>query len=200
MYQVCDKDTNSNKVDTVFEINNKNGNNLNTNLEINPAVKGPIWKPILAFICFVGGVELIGFCIGISFRTGEGSWYEKLTPPVIKPPNTIFAPVWAVVYLLFGLAGFFLWNHKRIFAKEHLVHWIFWFIQAILNFIWTPIFFNAENILAASIEIIFLWIMILGTIILFWKVKWYYGAIMIPYISWVSFATALSWSFWALNR
>jgi translocator protein len=69
----------------------------------------------------------------------------------------------------------------------------------VLNFIWSPIF-NSEQILGAGIDILLLWFAIIATIRAFWALRPFAATLLFPYFWWVSFASALNWTIWYLNR
>jgi tryptophan-rich sensory protein len=73
------------------------------------------------------------------------------------------------------------------------------FIQLTLNFFWSLIFFRWQAMGMALIEISVLWITILWMIRLFRKLSPSAAIINIPYLLWVSFATALNAAYWSLN-
>ena len=77
---------------------------------------------------------------------------------------------------------------------------VVFFIQLLLNGLWTPIFFGAHLIFAALIEIVILWFSVILTIEFFWKVSISASLMLIPYILWVSFAVVLNAAIWLLNR
>lgn len=87
------------------------------------------------FIVFIVGT---GFAIGL--LNPPGSWYAALTKPWFNPPNWVFAPVWAVIYLLVAIAGW------RTFERDrNSTAMMLWWVQMALNFVWSPIFFTAHR-------------------------------------------------------
>jgi len=73
-------------------------------------------------------------------------------------------------------------------------------IQLVLNTAWSIIFFGLYSLFGAVIAIVFLWIAILVNIVTFWRISKVAGALLIPYILWVSFAAILNVSVWLLNK
>lgn len=142
--------------------------------------------------------QLAGF-IGSVFTTPAiPRWYANINKPSFNPPNWVFAPVWTTLYLLMGIA-LFLVLRKGLNEKDVKIAIAVFALQLILNSLWSFLFFGLESPFAAFIEIIFLWIAILISIILFYHISWVAGALLIPYILWVSFASVLNFSFWRLN-
>ena len=157
-------------------------------------------KRIIAFFLFPIISVVIGFIPGFMIRTEIDNWYSGLNPSPLKPPNWLFAPVWSILYISMGFSGFLIYSIEQGFEKEHKWGWIFYFAQSVLNYIWTPIFFNAHQMLIAGIEIIILWLCLVTTVILFSKIRLSAGLVLIPYTIWITFATLLNWTYWDRNR
>ncbi len=139
----------------------------------------------------------IGFCLGAgivgSFFTISSipTWYATLNKPFFSPPNWVFAPVWTILYILMGISLYLVW-------KKKIVPTVFW-IQLILNALWSIIFFGMRNPVLAMVNIIALWISIFLTIKAFNKINKLSGQLLYPYLTWVSFATILNLAIVLLN-
>ncbi len=155
---------------------------------------------IIAIILFPCLTLIIGSLGGIITAKKIPTWYNRLIRPKFNPPNWLFGPVWTILYLSIGFSGYLIWSKEQSFSEIHKTEWAVYFIQLILNFIWTPLFFGFNLLLISAIEIILLDLFILSNIILFAKINIVAGLILIPYFIWVSFASYLNWSFWYLNR
>ena len=142
---------------------------------------------------------VVGFTSSLFNETGEGSWYTSIKKPEWNPPGWVFAPVWTTLYIMMGFALFLVWKSKAD-SKQESKAIIFWIIQMVLNFFWTFIFFGQQQIAGALIEIILLWFAILITIFLFARIDKLAAWLLVPYISWVSFAALLNLAIWQLNR
>jgi tryptophan-rich sensory protein len=140
--------------------------------------------------------QLAGF-IGSLFTTPAiPTWYKTLNKPSFTPPNWIFSPVWISLFILMGISLFMVWRrqgHPQVKTAS-----IFFFVQLILNILWSVGFFGLRSPLLGFIEIILLWIAILLTIQNFLKVSKMAGLILLPYLLWVSFAALLNLSLWIL--
>ena len=150
---------------------------------------------LIAFILVAQAAGLIG-----TFFTVDAipTWYAELAKPSFAPPNWIFGPVWTMLYTLMGIAAFFVWEER--FHKTHASRGMNWYwIQLFLNAVWSPIFFGAKEIGLALIVVVLLWLAILLTIREFWKVSPILGALLLPYLAWVSFAGALNYQLWVFN-
>ncbi|NOT50540.1 MAG: tryptophan-rich sensory protein [Chitinophagaceae bacterium] len=141
---------------------------------------------------------IIGFTSGFFTETGEASWYQSINKPSWNPPNWIFAPVWTTLYVLMGIALFLVWN-SNVNTRYKRTAIILFSIQLLLNFFWSLIFFNQQQPGWALVEIITLWIFILLTIFAFAKLSKTAAWLLVPYISWVSFAAILNYTLWKLN-
>lgn len=141
---------------------------------------------------------IIGFTASL-FTTPEISgWFTTLQKPSWNPPNWLFAPVWTILYILMGIAFYIIWKWEGNKNSKQLAI-TFFIIQLLLNFCWSFIFFNQHQVMFAFIEIIILWTFILLTIISFAKRNKLAAWLLVPYISWVSFAAILNFTIWKLN-
>jgi len=139
----------------------------------------------------------IGLCLGVGFlgsiftTSSIPTWYATLSKPFFSPPNWVFAPVWTTLYILMGISLYLVWQKRKIPS-------VFW-IQLILNFTWSIIFFGLKNPMLAFVNILALWIAIFLTIKSFSKINKLAGQLLYPYITWVSFATLLNLAIVILN-
>jgi translocator protein len=124
-------------------------------------------------------------------------WFASLNRPSFSPPNWIFGPAWTVLYILLGISLYLIW--KQIPSKErNNALWIF-SVQMFLNFIWSPVFFYFNQIGLALIVIIGLWISIVFMLVIFYKIKPLAAYLNLPYLLWVTFASALNARYYILN-
>lgn len=124
-------------------------------------------------------------------------WYNALNKPTWNPPAWLFGPVWSALYTMMGIAAWLIWKDYGFkHAKPAIVVFL---IQLALNGLWSQLFFNFQALGWALIEIIILLGAIFITTFLFFQKKSAAGWLMVPYILWVSFATALTAAIWVLN-
>lgn len=121
-----------------------------------------------------------------------------LAKPSFNPPNEIFAPVWTCLYVLIGTAAYLVWQ-KRDTIKHQPRTIAIYFIQLMLNLMWSFIFFYTREIGIALIEISFLLVATIVNAIVFYKIDKNAGLLFIPYIIWVGFATVLTYNIFILN-
>lgn len=141
---------------------------------------------------------LVGF-VGGRITSGEiDSWYLTIHKPTWNPPNWLFFPVWTTLYVLMGIALFLVWKHPGG-TRAYRLALLAFFIQLLLNFLWSVIFFNLHSPAVAFGEIVLLWIAILCTIIAFKPFSRVAAWLLVPYIAWVSFAAFLNYTIMTLN-
>ena len=142
--------------------------------------------------------ELAGV-IGLIFTAPSiAGWYADLIKTVFNPPAWVFGPVWTTLFVLMGIAAFLIWK-KGLQRKDVRIALGIFLGQLILNTLWSIIFFGLHSPGGALVEIIFLWLAILATIITFARVSKPAAWILAPYILWVSFAAYLNYAIWVLN-
>jgi len=138
--------------------------------------------------------------IGAIFTTPAiPAWYSGLKKPAFTPPNAVFAPVWITLYLLMGIAVFLVWRGGLGQEGVTIAFVVFW-VQLVLNILWSVVFFGLKSILGGMIMILLLWVAILVSIIMFFGVSPLAGGLLIPYIIWVTIAANLNVRVWMLNR
>jgi benzodiazapine receptor len=156
-------------------------------------------RKALTLALFVGVCELAGI-IGALFTTPSiPGWYAGLTKPSFNPPNAVFAPVWTTLYALMGLAAWLVYEKRTKSPGSRKALAVF-VVQLVFNVLWSIAFFGAHQILGAFVVIVALWVLIAGTIRLFWKISKPAGLILGPYLLWVTFATVLNAALYVLNR
>ena len=151
-------------------------------------------------LIFSIGVCFLAAGVGSVFTTSViDTWYATLNKPFFNPPNWIFGPVWTLLYLMMGISLYTFWNTK-INAKERRQGLSLFFVQLVLNVLWSMLFFGLKSPIGAFIGIIVLWLAIYLTIRKFLEVSKLAGWLLIPYLAWASFATILNLSTVFLNR
>ncbi|MFP4498485.1 MAG: TspO/MBR family protein [Vulcanimicrobiota bacterium] len=162
-----------------------------------------MWKKlqqnkIFRFIVSIIVCQLAGILGSIATIPNVKSWYQFLQKPGLTPPNEIFGPVWTTLYFLMGISLYLVWQSPVSKDKKKIPLVIF-FVQLVMNTIWSFLFFGMHELFFSFVWIILLWLVIVINIIYFWKVSRIAGGLLIPYILWVSFASYLNFSIWQLN-
>lgn len=142
-------------------------------------------------------VSFAAAAMGGVASANAGSFYNSLARPSWAPPSSLFGPVWTVLYVLIGVAAWLVWK-KAGFSRARGALTLF-ILQLLANGLWTWIFFAWRQGALAFAEILVLWVMIAVNIALFWRVTRWAGALLLPYLAWVSFATALTYAVWQRN-
>jgi tryptophan-rich sensory protein len=145
----------------------------------------------LAFPLFVG---YLGSTFTIS---GISNWYIGINKPPLTPPNSVFGPVWTILYFLMGFALYLVLNKRT--NKNKTMAIIIFTVQLGLNLLWSFLFFTKHWLLISVMEILILWAMILVNILVFNKYSKLASIILTPYLIWVTFASYLTFTVWYLN-
>lgn len=130
-----------------------------------------------------------------SILFGPGEWYASLERPFFAPPNWLFGPAWTVLYICMAVAATLVW--RQVGLRSSALAW--WFIQLVLNTLWTLLFFGLKSPGLALLEIGLMWVAILICMVKFRPISRKAFWLMVPYIAWVSFALILNAGFWWLN-
>jgi tryptophan-rich sensory protein len=152
------------------------------------------WLVLLGFLVACFGVAGIG---GFWTAMGMPDWYGGLAKPSWNPPSWLFGPVWTALYAAMAVAAWLVWKEAG-FAGGGAALALF-FVQLALNLAWSGVFFGLRSPGWALLEILALWTAILVTTILFFRHSGWAGALMVPYLLWVTFAGALNAAIVRLN-
>ncbi len=155
-------------------------------------------EDIFKLIISVALPLLAGF-IGSYFTTpGVTGWYAELSKPALNPPSWVFAPAWTTLYLLMGVALFLVWRKKKEGKNIRAAIGMFG-VQLFLNGTWSFVFFGMENPQMALVNIVLLWLAIVFTIYLFYKISRPASYLLFPYLLWTGFAAYLNYMILILN-
>jgi benzodiazapine receptor len=125
-------------------------------------------------------------------------WYAGLVKPWFNPPNWIFGPVWTTLYLMMVFAGWCILRLPEASAERRGALGLF-FVQLALNAAWSWMFFAANSPLLGLINIIPQILVIVATIVAFYRIDRMAGWCLVPLAAWVSFAAILNFAIWKLN-
>lgn len=157
----------------------------------------PNWLTLAAFIAAGWGAGVLGALFSPGFSTAANHWYSLLAKPDWVPPNSWFAPVWCVLYVLMGTAAWLISRER--YHRGRNVALAAYVIQFLLNAAWAPLFFGVPSIGAGLFVVVALWVAIAWTIREFAAVRAAAAWLMAPYLVWVSFASALNLAIWKIN-
>jgi tryptophan-rich sensory protein len=156
---------------------------------------GPLRWQVLAFwLAVVLAVGLIGSWVTLPKIP---VWYEALAKPGFTPPNWLFGPVWTLLYVLMAFAVWRAGSRGHAAARHFAI--ALFVVQLALNAIWSPVFFGLEAPLTALFVIVTLDIFVAATLIAFWRLDRPAGIMLVPYLAWVCYATALNAAIATMN-
>jgi tryptophan-rich sensory protein len=148
-------------------------------------------------IAFAVCALAVAVIAAIGGTTMPNGWYEGLDKPGFTPPDWVSGPVWTVLYALMAVAAWLVWRefpHKNVVAPL-----VVFGVQLVLNALWSWLFFQWHLLGWAFAELVVLWLFILASVILFWRVRTLAGVLLLPYLAWVTYAGALNAAIWRMN-
>ncbi len=146
-----------------------------------------------------------GGAVGLLTQDAIPGWYEQLEKPAWTPPQWLFGPVWTALYATMGFAAWLVWRRGRT-AEDSAVRrgsqvaLGLYTLQLVVNLAWSPVFFTMQRLGLALAVILVLWGLIAAMIERFARIHPLAAALLVPYLVWVTFATALNAAIWWLNR
>jgi benzodiazapine receptor len=154
--------------------------------------------PALAlFVVLTLGAGVAGALFSPGFSASAAHWYAALAKPDWVPPQSWFAPVWTVLYVLIATAAWIIWRER--YHRGRAVAITAYGVQLLLNSLWPPVFFGLKNIDAGLFEVVALWLAVGWMIREFARVKSATVLLLVPYFLWVTFAAAINLAIWKLN-
>jgi len=152
-------------------------------------------KPLLLNLLFplaVGGLSAL-------ISGGGMETFQSLNQPPLSPPGWLFPIVWTILFLLMGIASYLVSTSDAPRGQARFAKKIY-AAQLIVNFFWPILFFNLQQYLLAFFLLILLWVLILKTLLSFYKISKPAGYLLLPYLLWVTFAGYLNLGVFLLNR
>mgnify|MGYP001822960834 CR=1 FL=1 len=142
-------------------------------------------------LCFVASA------IGAIASIQAESFYQTLTQTAWAPPAWVFGPVWTTLYAMMAISAWLVWRVDGFRAQS--IALTLFLVQLAVNSLWSWLFFAWHLGSLSFIDIILLWLLIVLTLLAFWRVRVLAGLLLVPYLLWVSFAAVLNYSIWQLN-
>jgi benzodiazapine receptor len=147
---------------------------------------------------------LLGWLLLVAVAAAAGAiasasapdFYGQLQRPGWSPPAWLFGPVWTTLYALMGIAAWLVWRTGCADIRGAL--WLF-VAQLALNALWSWLFFAWHRGGLAFLDIVLLWVLVVATVVAFWRIRPLAGVLLLPYLAWISFAGALNLTVWRLN-
>lgn len=152
------------------------------------------WTSLIAFILLCLSIGIVG-----SYWTNQSvsTWYPTLIKPSWTPPGWVFGPVWTLLYIMIGTAGWLIYSAD--YSRPRTIALIFFGGQLVMNFLWSFLFFSLKSPFLGLIDILLLAFLIILTILKAWPVRPLASILLIPYLIWVTYATTLNAGIWLLN-
>ena len=154
---------------------------------------------LVAFLAISFGVAALG---SIATAGNVNGWYADADKALWNPPSWVFGPAWTLLYTLMSVAAWLVWRSRSPYRRPALA---FYVAQLVLNALWTPVFFGLYPVIGpaalwiALAIILALDVVVLLTMIRFWKVSKVAAWLLVPYWAWLLFATTLNAALAALN-
>lgn len=145
---------------------------------------------VFVLLCFAAGAVGALFTVP---TVAPGGWYTELAKPAWTPPGWVFGPVWTTLYLLMAIAGWLVWRQQRGIPTALFI------IQLLLNAAWPVLFFGLRQMEYALLDIGLLWLLVLLTLVSFWRFSRLAAVLFIPYWLWVTFAAILNVAIWRMQ-
>jgi translocator protein len=143
------------------------------------------------------GITLVAAALGSAASINAQPFYQQLAQPSWAPPPTVFGPVWTALYILMGIAAWWVWRARGYAGALTALN--LYLVQLAFNASWSWVFFAWQLGTLALVNIALLWILIPATLVAFWRIRPLAGLLLAPYLAWVSFAAALNFSLVRLN-
>ncbi|WP_028647323.1 TspO/MBR family protein [Nocardiopsis sp. CNT312] len=158
---------------------------------------GPLTPASLAALAVFALAVTAAALIGALGAADTADRYTELSLPSWAPPSWVFGPVWTVLYALMAVSGWLVWLRRQ--TPGAVVALALFAVQLLLNAVWTPLFFAAEQRGLAFVDIVALLTVLTVTLVLFFRISRFAGALLLPYWAWTAFALVLNLAVWSLN-
>jgi translocator protein len=144
-------------------------------------------------------ITIVVSVLGSLVTNNNIDWYDALSKPSFTPPGFVIGTVWTVLYIFATMTALIVWNSL---PRNKIFKWIvaFLIINAVLNLLWTFIFFGQQMVLLSIIEMILLNITVIVLIVLIWPMSKLAASLLFPYTVWVTLVTYLAYQILVLNQ
>jgi translocator protein len=164
--------------------------------------KRGLGSQLWGLLVFLGASALVAGLGSLVTLNNVNGWYASADKAPWTPPNWVFGPVWTVLYTTMAVAAWLVWRRRAEGSRAALTAYG---VQLGLNLLWTPVFFGLYPVMGTSALwiafaiIVALAVAVAVTVMLFGPISRAAGLLMLPYLSWVVFASSLNlWA--ALNN
>jgi tryptophan-rich sensory protein len=154
-------------------------------------------KKLMSIIAWILAFQIVGYLLGTLSQFNSASWYQALHKSSLTPAAIVFPIVWSILYAMIAISGWYLWQHRQ--QPKAKIALRFYSAQMILNWAWSPLFFNFHLIALSFCCIILIAFLTLITVVLTKKNYKLCSIMLIPYFIWLIFASYLNGVVWMLN-
>jgi tryptophan-rich sensory protein len=161
-----------------------------------PAPSPGAGRSALALVAFVAISFAVAALGSLSTIQNVDGWYSEADRAPWTPPNLVFGPIWTVLYTLMSVAAWLVWRERG--ARGRNAALAVYVVQLVLNALWTPVFFGLYPVAGSAalwialVIIVAIDVMVLVTMLRFWRVRRLAALLLIPYWAWVLYATTLN--------
>lgn len=142
-------------------------------------------------------ITAVAAVLGAVASLDAAAFYGQLAKPAWAPPAGVFGPVWSLLYGLMAVAAWLVWLQRG--SREVGTPLALFIAQLAANALWSWLFFGWHRGALAFADVLLLLALIAATLAAFWRIRPLAGALLLPYLAWVSFASALTWAVWQRN-
>jgi benzodiazapine receptor len=135
--------------------------------------------------------------VGAVASVDAATFYAELERPSWAPPAWLFGPVWTALYAAMGVAAWLVWRRPKSELRRMAL--TLFVAQLAANVLWSWLFFAWRLGAWSFAEVVLLWLLILATIVAFYRVRPIAAMLLVPYLAWVGFASALNFTVWRAN-
>jgi translocator protein len=154
---------------------------------------GHRWLVLAFWLAVVFAVALVGSSVTLPKIP---TWYAGLAKPSFTPPNYLFGPVWTLLYMMMAVS---VWRIGGTVDPIRPRAVALFCVQLGFNAIWSPVFFGLEAPGLGLAVIVLLLVSLMATLAVFWRIDRLAGLLLVPYLVWVCYATALNAAIVTLN-
>jgi tryptophan-rich sensory protein len=154
---------------------------------------------VTGLLGLVGWLALtfVAAAVGAVASMDAPAFYAQLDKPGWAPPAAVFGPVWSLLYALMGVAAWLVWRERPSQSVDGSLG--LYLAQLAANALWSWLFFGWHQGAVAFGEVLLMLVLVAGTTSAFWRIRPLAGVLLLPYLGWVGFAAALTWTVWQRN-
>lgn len=142
-------------------------------------------------------ITFVAATLGAWASTSAASFYASLALPAWAPPASVFGPVWTLLYAMMAVAAWLVWRERGWRGARPAL--LLYLVQLAVNALWSWLFFGWKLGALAIADILVLIVLVCATIVMFARIRRLAAVLLLPYLAWISFASALNFAVWRAN-